>query len=145
MALRLLGWAGWKVHSDPLMWILHLGYAWIPVGLLLLGLSAWIDAVTPSAWLHAVGTGAMGILILGVMSRVCLGHTGRPLKLPATLVPAFWLVIVATILRVAAAMTLLPYRPAVIAAGLAWMAAFTIFAIAYWPIVTRARADGRPG
>ena len=142
---RLLGWAGWKVHSDPLMWILHLGYAWIPVGLLLLGLSAWIDAVTPSAWLHAVGTGAMGILILGVMSRVCLGHTGRPLKLPATLVPAFWLVIVATILRVAAAMTLLPYRPAVIAAGLAWMAAFTIFAIAYWPIVTRARADGRPG
>lgn len=143
--VRLLGWAGWTVRADPLMWILHLGYAWIPVGLLLLGLFPWIDTITSSAWLHALGTGAMGILILGVMTRVCLGHTGRPLKLPAAVVPAYWLIIVATLLRVAAAMALLPYRPAVIAAGLAWMAAFAIFAIAYWPILTRPRADGRPG
>jgi uncharacterized protein involved in response to NO len=143
--MRLLGWAGWKVRSDPLMWILHLGYAWIPIGLLLLGLSPWIDAITSSAWLHALGTGAMGILILGVMTRVCLGHTGRPLELPAAVVPAYWLVIVATLLRVAAAMALLPYRPAVMAAGLAWMAAFAIFAIAYWPVVSQPRADGRPG
>jgi uncharacterized protein involved in response to NO len=144
-AIRLLGWAGWHVRRDPLMWVLHLGYAWIPVGLLLLGLSPWLDAVTPSAWLHAVGTGAMGILILGVMTRVCLGHTGRPLELPAILVPAYWLIIAATVLRVAAALALLPYRPAVIAAGLAWMAAFTIFVIAYWPVVSKPRADGRPG
>ena len=142
---RLLGWAGWKVRSDPLMWILHLGYAWIPIGLLLLGLYPWIDAITPSAWLHALGTGAMGILILGVMTRVCLGHTGRPLQLPRALVPAYWLLIAAAVLRVAAGMSLLPDRPAVIAAGLAWMAAFAIFTIAYWPIISQPRADGRPG
>jgi uncharacterized protein involved in response to NO len=76
---------------------------------------------------------------------VCLGHTGRPLELPAILVPAYWLIIAATVLRVAAALALLPYRPAVIAAGLAWMAAFTIFVIAYWPVVSKPRADGRPG
>ncbi len=143
--VRLLGWVGWKTRSDPLVWILHVGYAWIPVGLLLLGLFPWLDTLTPSTWLHALGIGAMGTLILGVMTRVCLGHTGRPLELPRALVPAYWLVIVATLLRISAAMALLPYRPAVIAAGLAWMAAFIIFAIAYWPVVSQPRADGRPG
>ncbi|QOC22944.1 NnrS family protein [Wenzhouxiangella sp. AB-CW3] len=144
-ALRLAGWAGWQVRSDPLMWMLHLGYAWIPLGLLLMGFSPWIDAIGPSAWLHALGTGAMGILILGVMTRVCLGHTGRPLELPAVMVPGYWLVIAAAILRLAGALEWLPYRPTVIAAGLAWIVAFLIFVIAYWPILSQPRADGKPG
>ena len=144
-AIRLYGWAGWLTRRDPLMWILHLGYAWIPLGLLLMGLAPWVDAISPSVWLHALGTGAMGVLILGVMTRVCLGHTGRKLMLPASLVPAYWLILAAAAIRVATALAWLPYRPAVIVAGLAWMAAFVIFVIAYWPILSQPRADGQPG
>lgn len=144
-AMRLYGWSGWHARRDPLVWILHLGYVWIPLGLILMGLTPWLDAVTPSAWLHALGTGAMGVLIVGVMTRVCLGHTGRALTVPASMVPAYWLILAAAAIRVATALDWLPYRPALIAAGLAWMMAFVIFVVTYWPIVSQPRADGRPG
>src|SRR5690606_21952517 len=81
-ALRLARWGGWRCLGEPLLWILHLGYGWIVVALALKGLAPWLPGVSPLLWLHAVGVGAMGTLILGVMTRVALGHTGRPLALP---------------------------------------------------------------
>src|SRR5690606_25778904 len=78
--VRLAGWSGWKTGREPLLWILHLSYVWIILALLLKGAAAF-NLVAPTAWLHALGVGGMGTLILGVMTRVALGHTGRPLAL----------------------------------------------------------------
>jgi len=81
MMVRLAGWKGWLVRKEPLLWILHISILWIPVALVLLAgtlLAGW----PPSAWSHAAGTGAVSCMILGVIARVSLGHTGRPLVLP---------------------------------------------------------------
>lgn len=87
-AARLLRWQGWRCCSDPLLFILHVGYGWLAIGLLLLG-CAGFGVVAQSAGIHALSAGAMGTMILAVMSRVSLGHTGRPLKAERRTVAAF--------------------------------------------------------
>lgn len=144
-ALRLAGWRGWKAASDPLMWILHAGYAWIPLGLGLMGLAPWFAAVSDTAWIHAIGAGAMSVMIIGVMTRVGLGHTGRPLSLPAAAMAAYWLILAGAVIRVGAALTVLPHATAVVLSGAAWIGAFGVFLVVYGPILSQPRADGRPG
>lgn len=144
VAMRLLLWRGWLVGAEPLLWILHLALAWIPVALLLLAASA-MGWVAPTAWVHAAGTGAIGALILGVMSRVALGHTGRPLQLPPGMTAAFVLVLVAGLIRVATAVGLLPWRLGVATAAALWIAAYLIFLIRYWSVLSSPRLDGKPG
>jgi uncharacterized protein involved in response to NO len=143
-AVRLLGWSGWLGRSEPLIWILHLGYAWVVIGLLLKGGSLLFE-MPESAWLHALGIGAMGTLILGVMTRVSLGHTGRALVLP----PGAWLIYVlitlAAVVRVASAMGWLEGRWPLLVSSLAWVLAFALFFVLYLPILISPRADGRPG
>jgi len=143
--IRLLGWRGWRTFADPLVWVLHLGYAWIVIGLALRGLGLVLDAVPPTAWLHAIGVGAMGTLILGVMARVSLGHTGRVLALPRFGGWMFGLITLAAIVRIGAALGLLPYMVSIQLAGLAWIAAFMLFLILYIPVLFAPRADGKPG
>ncbi|GAB4357577.1 MAG: NnrS family protein [Methylohalobius crimeensis] len=142
--LRLWLWRGWRVRSEPLLWILHLSLLWIPVALFLLagGAAGWIPS---TAWVHAAAVGAMGGLILGVMSRVALGHTGRPLILPAGMVTAFALVQAAAGLRLLTAVQIFPWRPGILISGGCWIAAFAIFVWRYAPILARPRADGQPG
>lgn len=142
--LRLAGWSGWKTGREPLLWILHLGYAWIILALLLKGAAAF-NLVAPTAWQHALGTGAMGTLILGVMTRVALGHTGRPLSLPAFGTVIYIAITLAAVTRVSAALQLLDYRLGLLLAAVGWCLAFAAFVIIYWPILSRPRADGRPG
>jgi uncharacterized protein involved in response to NO len=143
-AWRLSGWKGWFCLREPLLWVLHLGYAWVIIALLLKGLSAF-GLAAPAAWQHALGVGAMGTLILGIMTRVALGHTGRPLKLPAF----GWLIYagisLASVCRVAAALGWIPYAPGVMLAAAGWCFAFSVFVVLYWPIVSCPRIDGRPG
>jgi uncharacterized protein involved in response to NO len=143
-AARLLLWRGWLVRGEPLLWILHVALAWIPLTLLLLA-AAELGYAPPSAWVHAAGAGAMGALILGVMARVALGHTGRALRLPRGMTAAFVLVLAAGAIRVGAAAGVLPWREALIAAGAAWTLAFAIFLARYAPILAAPRADGKPG
>lgn len=143
--LRLIGWHGWRAASDPLIWVLHLGYLWIVIGLALRGIGILFDAVPPTAWLHAIGVGAMGTLILGVMARVALGHTGRALQLPRFGGWMFGLITLAAAVRVGAALGQLPYMLSIQIAGLAWMLAFALFLILYIPILFAPRADGKPG
>jgi len=145
-AVRLAGWQGVHAHFDPLLWSLHAGMAWLVVGLWLVGASDLGAPVPPSAGLHALTVGAIGSSILAVVTRVSLGHTGRPLVLPSGGVAAYALVHLAALLRVASAfvagsghLTLLWM------AALAWSAAFTIFAVRYAPMLTTPRPDGRPG
>jgi uncharacterized protein involved in response to NO len=145
-AVRLAGWRPARVRSDPLLWSLHAGSAWVAAGLLLVGASDLGAAVPATAGLHALTAGAMGSTILAVVTRVGLGHTGRPLELPRGVVWSYVLVHAAAVARVA-----VPFAPGgaaralLVASGLAWAAAFAIFAIRYAPILTRPRPDGRPG
>jgi len=143
--VRLVGWSGWLGRSDPLIWILHIGYAWIVLGLLLLGAKWWWPQLTDSAWLHALGNGAVGTMLLGVMSRVALGHTGRLLELPRGAVWIYWAILLSAVLRIAVALGWLGSQTALTAAGLAWVLAFSLFLWIYTPILIGPRVDGRPG
>jgi uncharacterized protein involved in response to NO len=146
MALRVLGWQSWHARSDPLLWSLHLGSAWVAAGWLLAGASALGAAIPPASALHALTAGAMGAMILAVMTRVGLGHTGRPLELPGRVVWCYALVNVAALVRVVAPLVAVESQRALLAAsGLAWAAAFGLFAVWYAPILTKPRPDGRPG
>lgn len=142
--LRCFFWKGWRTGSEPLLWILHLGYFWIAVALLLKGL-AMFNLVAPGAWLHAMGTGAMGTLILGFMTRVALGHTGRTMELPDFAVVIYWCITLSASARVLAALQWVDYRWGLTIAAIAWTAAFALFAGLYWSIFTRPRVDGLPG
>ena len=143
-AARLALWRGWLVRGEPLLWILHLALAWIPAAMLLMAAAAagW---AAPTAWLHAGGTGAMGALILGVMARVALGHTGRPLRLPPGMTAAFVLVLTAGVVRVGTALGALPWRAGVDMAAALWMLAFLIFLVRYAGILASPRPDGKSG
>ena len=144
--LRLAAWRGWQAAAEPLLWILHLGYAWVVLGLALQGLAPWLGGVPATAWYHAIGVGAMGTLILGVMTRVAVGHTGRALALPRGAVLIYWLVLAAGALRTGIALfPELGYREGLVAAGLAWSGAFVLYVGWYLPILARPRGDGRPG
>lgn len=144
-SLRLWQWAGWRVLREPLLWILHLAYGWIVVALWLRGLSAFSDGLSASLWQHTLALGGIGTLILGVMSRVAMGHTGRSL----TLLPfgrlMYAAMIAATVLRVGAADQWLDYRLGVTLSALLWVLAFALFLILYTPVLVRPRPDGRPG
>jgi uncharacterized protein involved in response to NO len=143
---RLLRWRGWHAAGEPLLWVLHLGLAWVVLALVLKGLAPPLG-LPASAWMHALGAGAMGTLILGVMTRVALGHTGRSLVLPRGGIVIYLAVILAGLLRLAVALQfgVAGSEAVLAAAGLAWVLAFGLFTVLYWPVLTRPRVDGRPG
>jgi len=125
-AVRFARWQGWKVRDVPLLWTMHAGYAWMVVAFLLLGLGDLGVAGAARAWLHAFTVGALGSMMLGLMTRVALRHTGRPLDPPAAIVAAYWLLQAAALLRVGAAAAGAG-ESWVVAAGAAWIAAFATY------------------
>jgi len=144
MLVRLANWKGWLVRSEPLLWILHLSILWVPVALLLLAgslLAGWPS----NAWTHAAGTGAVGCLILGVIARVSLGHTGRPLVLPKGMVLAFVAVQLAAVIRVVTAFDVIPWHPGIGTSTALWVIAYVIFLVRYTGVLASPRADGREG
>lgn len=129
--LRLARWRGWRVLRDPLVLILHIGYAWIPTGLAALaasGLSGWPSG---SVAIHALTAGAMATMILAVMTRATLGHTGREPKAGAATVVIFALVTAGALLRVGAPVLLDDPFPGLELAAILWGGAFAMFAIVY--------------
>ncbi|MDY6841071.1 MAG: NnrS family protein [Pseudomonadota bacterium] len=144
MLIRLAGWKGWLVHKDPLLWILHLSILWVPVALFLLAgtlLAGWPS----NAWSHAAGTGAIACLILGVIARVSLGHTGRPLVLPGGMVLAFIAIHLAALVRVLTAFGIVPWQPGIGSSSLLWLFAFGMFLYRYTGILASPRPDDREG
>jgi uncharacterized protein involved in response to NO len=142
---RAWGWRSRRVLSHPLLWILHLGYAWVPAGLLLRAASAW-TTIPGSAATHALTAGAIGSLTLGMMARVALGHTGRPLVAPRGMSIAFAAVTMAAVVRVVLPLVLRgPYYAELVLSGAMWTAAFLIFVAVYAPILSRPRIDGKAG
>jgi uncharacterized protein involved in response to NO len=144
--IRMLRWRPFAIWREPIVWVLHLGYAWIPVGLALKGIAILSRAAFAAFWLHALTAGALTTLILAVMTRAALGHTGRPLKVAAPITAAYVLLTAAALVRVFGFVLLRVAYPAVVlSAGLLWTAAFALFVIVYTPILTGPRADGKAG
>lgn len=143
--VRLMQWRGWLVWREPLLWILHLGYAWLVLSQLLRGCGSFGAALPASLRQHALALGAVATLILGVMSRVAMAHTGRPLQLPRAVCVSYWAMIGATILRLLAALGWMDYRTGVTLSAVSWILAFGLFVVFYAPILSQPRADGRPG
>ena len=134
-ALRLSRWGGARTFSDPLVAILHVGYAWVPVGLFLLGLAVAGADLPRSAGIHALTAGAMTTMILAVMSRASLGHTGRELKASGATSLAYLCVTVGAALRVAASLGIGGSTPILDVAGALWGAGLLVFVIAYAPVL----------
>jgi len=146
-ALRMRGWGTFATLRHPILWILHVGYAWLAAGLILRGAAELTGLVPLDAGIHALTIGAVGSMIVGMMSRVALGHTGRSIVPAPLTVAAYWLVNAAALLRVVFALTWDDTLRTVslMGSGVLWSLAFAFFAIVYWPILSRPRADGRAG
>jgi uncharacterized protein involved in response to NO len=138
--VRLVLWRGIATRAEPIVWVLHLGYAWIVAGLALAALAAFTGVIPGAMVSHAFGTGAIGTMIIAVMSRASLGHTGRRIVASRPIVVAYHLVTLAAVLRVGGPLLAPELRgPLFAAAGLAWIGAFLLFAIVYAPILTTPR------
>jgi uncharacterized protein involved in response to NO len=137
--VRLAGWNGIRAARDPLVLILHVGYAWLPAGLLLLGLSSAGFAVPQTAAIHALTAGAMATMILAVMTRASLGHTGHELKASIPTTAIYVLVTVGALLRVAAPLGYADYTLAMQVSALAWGGALLLFLVFYRRLLWRPR------
>lgn len=143
-AARLARWSGLRAWRDPLVFVLHVGYTWVPVGLCLLGLGILRTAVPVSSAIHALTAGAMATMILAVMTRATLGHTGRALEASRATVVIYLLVTIGALGRVAAPLLPIDYMLAVQLSGVAWGGAFLMFLSVYGPMLVGPRPDGRP-
>lgn len=141
---RLLLWRGLAAWRAPIVWILHLGYAWLVVGLAMAGAAAFSTQVPSATAAHAFGTGAVGTMVLAVMTRASLGHTGRPIVAARLIVWAYGLITLAAVLRTFGVL-LAPahYKEILVAAGLAWIAAFAVFVSVYAPILVGPRVTSK--
>jgi uncharacterized protein involved in response to NO len=144
--IRFIRWRFWITFSVPLLWSLHAAYAFIPLGIFAVAFSISSESLSYTTALHALSAGAMGVMIISMMARVSLGHTGRPLQ-PAPLMSlAFSSIILAALIRVLG-IWLFPTLTTHLwfAAAIIWCVGYTVFAVIYWPILSQPRADGRQG
>jgi uncharacterized protein involved in response to NO len=141
-AARLSRWAGGQTWREPILFVLHVGYAFVPLGALMLSLSIlWPRIVPASGALHAWTTGAMGIMTLAVMTRATLGHTGRDVTSNPATVAIYGAMLVAALARIAAPLLPAIYYEALLVAGLAWLSAFGIFVLIYGPMLVGAKQN----
>jgi len=139
VALRLSRWRGLHTVREPLLLILHVGYGWLALGLLLLGLNGLTEMLPATAALHALTVGAVGTMTLAVMTRASLGHTRRPLTAgPATRV-IYALITVAAALRIFSPLAGDRIYLVLWLAGAAWSGAFGLFAVFYGGVLVRPR------
>ncbi len=144
-AVRVAGWYHPLMWREPLVWVLIFGYLWLVLGLGLMVLAGF-GLVSAFIALHAFTVGGLGGITLGMMSRVAIGHTGRPMKLPKGMVWSYYLLFAAAIVRVFFPIVMPDaYVREVMASGGLWILAFLVFLHYYTPILMRPRVDGRPG
>jgi uncharacterized protein involved in response to NO len=145
-ALRMAGWKTVKVLDQPILWVLHLGYGWLVLGLAVKGLGPLTGALAPAAALHGITVGAIGTMTLAMMSRASLGHTGRALEVGPVMAAAYLLPSLAALVRlITPVVAPAAYAASITVSGLLWTLAFAIFAALFVPILTRPRVDARPG
>ena len=137
--LRLARWRGAATAAEPLLGVLHVGYAWLGLGLMLLGINGLVTLLPASTALHALTVGAIGTMTLAMMTRATLGHSGRALTATRPTSAMFALVSLAALLRLAAPLAGEFYPPGLDLAGLAWSAAFILFVALHAGALTRRR------
>ncbi|HEY6928023.1 MAG TPA: NnrS family protein [Steroidobacteraceae bacterium] len=144
--VRLAQWRGTLTLRMPIVWVLHFGYLWLPLGLGLKALALLGGAAFASFYLHALTIGAATTMVVAVMTRASLGHTGRPLVVARPTAFAYGLLSAAAVVRVFGP-SLLPfaYIWVVVLAAALWTAAFVLFLAVYGPILLSPRVDGKPG
>ena len=140
-AVRLARWRGLATTSEPLLFVLHTAYLWLPVGYALTALAAFGLVFPVTSALHALTMGAIGNMILAVTSRVALAHTGRALHAPRLIVVSYVVLNIAVVARV-----LSPLMPGlgvemIDLSAVGWIVTFAIFAGVYWPVLTGPRVD----
>jgi uncharacterized protein involved in response to NO len=140
-AIRLSRWRAWTAWREPLVLILHLGYGWLALSLVLLGGSILGWGLQTADAVHALTTGAMGAMTLAVMTRASLGHTGRPLHAGPMTVVIYALVNLGALLRVFGPSIGLPTNLMLGIAATAWSSAYLLFALLYGPLLTRPSID----
>lgn len=140
--LRLARWRGFATLSEPLLAILHIGYAWVVAGAALLGASLLTDIVPQAAAIHALTAGAIGTMVLAVMTRVSRGHTGRTLESTPATTLIYGMITGAGLARVAAAFADAPSIVLLDISAVLWVASFGLFAAVYGPILVSPRVDG---
>ena len=138
---RLSRWRGMATAAEPLLLILHIGYAWLVLGAALLGLSMLDTDLPSSAAIHTLTAGAIGTMILAVMTRVARGHSGRDLSADRNTCAIYILVILAAIARVGAAFTPGWMMPLLVISACLWISAFGAFLFVYGPMLILPRVD----
>lgn len=144
-AIRLAGWRSWRVGPRPILWILHVAYAWIPLGFVTLALAS-AGVVAHSVAIHALTVGAIGCAIIGMITRTALGHTGRMLVAGKAEIAAYWLMVLAALVRVFGPWLASSASSVWIdVAGSFWCVALGLYLLRYVPYLTSARIDGKAG
>jgi uncharacterized protein involved in response to NO len=146
LGLQLVNWQGHRTLRVPIVWVLHVGYAWLPICLLIKAGGLISVAIPGTSWLHALTVGAFSTMIIGVMSRAALGHTGRELVVSGVIVGSYLLITAAAVVRTFGPLlipsALLSWSAV---SALLWCLAFLLFLVIYGPILCSPRVDGRPG
>lgn len=144
-AIRLFRWSPWRTLKRPILWVLHLSYAWFPIGFAMLA-AAQLGWIGQTFAVHALTVGVIGGLIIGMVTRTARGHTGRPLQASRGEIAAYALVLLATVIR-AVVPTMAPqlYPRALEISATFWALAFAIYLVIYTPWLTRSRLDGKDG
>jgi len=143
---RARRWGAAHTLRHPLLWILHLGHAWVGVGLMLRGLGAVAPSLPSTLALHAITVGGIGLLTFGMMTRVTLGHTGRLLAVPRSVAIAMVALALAALIRVVGPLLAPTELPLVLGtAGALWSVAFAAYALFYGKALFTPRVDGLPG
>ena len=140
-AFRLSRWNGLATRSEPLLFMLHVAYLWLPIGYALIAWSAFQSSYPASVALHALTMGGIGSMILAMTTRVGLGHTGRPLHAARLTVIAYIVLTLAIVARLLGPLIGPQYMRSVEVAAVGWIVTFAIFIWVYWPILTQPRAD----
>ena len=144
LAVRLSRWRGLRTGREPLLLILHVGYGWLALGLVLLGIDGIYDFLPSTAALHALTVGAIGTMTLAVMTRASLGHTGQQLSAGPGTTAIYVLITLAAVLRVLSPLAGEQMELALWLAGAAWSGAFGLFVILYGRALACPRAAARP-
>jgi len=143
--IRWALWNPWRSIRNPILLILYIGYAWMFVGFFLRGLAS-LSIITPSPSIHALTAGSIGIMIYGMITRVSLGHTGRPIRASNLIIAGYLLLIAASVIRVAGPIVLpKTYQTSIQWSGILWAIAFGLFLVEYTPILCTPRPDGKEG
>lgn len=139
--IRVIRWRFWVTLRTPLVWSLHLSYSFIPTGLLLFGISQLSDVINSSQAIHTITVGAIGMMILSMISRVSLGHTGRPIKVGKLMTSAFIVLLLAALVRILGQLFTDDYIFVILSSAILWAIAYACFVVLYAPILIKKRIN----